>query len=738
MLKKINMVITAFFLILTLKSPFLLAIYLPVLLFYLFKDQKNMYYIYPVSLISVLFFTKEYLILYLIIIICTSLFLLAYKIAIQKNNFLFSYPKIIISIFIFTINIICVFIYKIPLAFKIINPLLSILIYLFLDYYLEKLLKDLETFSERSFINDNKTYHKYIYLEILLGLLTSIGASYLTIRNINIGLIISCYFAMYLSRKFRNIYSLFFSLIMMFIEYIFFKIPESMIILMISGIYSVRSIYTIGILNAYLVGEIFLNHNIIYILIMVLTIIFEILSTFFMKNNTDDVDEYRLLHEAAQKNVNDEILKFALVLDRFVQSFKNPKGFNEKLSNGIKTIMDKHCKSCLKQKECYNKNKNTLYHTFKDILMLNEDALYTNEEFQKDCNKYQSIINTSKLLNEKINYQNLNSDEKDANNFILLAQISGVSSALKNYVVDATTKIELNYQSLYKAKEYLTELEYYVTYYEIIRSYEHDFLIKIGLKNTTLDKVQKTLETLFETITNEEVTIKQIETSNTTIYIHIMPKLIIDVSYAYGNIPEDDEIISGDNYLIKEQDSGHILFAISDGMGKGYSAFYESDMTLKLVEDIVQLNIDPSTALEILNTFYTVQDYLERYATLDFLDINRHTGQANFYKMAANSTYIFKANGQIIKIVNKNLPLGIDEEVGQNTYNLEDDDLIIMSSDGVLENLIDNESLESFIKSLRDLLPQQIVYEILNYTSTHTKKVKDDMTIIVLKISKNE
>ena len=85
-----------------------------------------------------------------------------------------------------------------------------------------------------------------------------------------------------------------------------------------------------------------------------------------------------------------------------------------------------------------------------------------------------------------------------------------------------------------------------------------------------------------------------------------------------------------------------MLFSISDGMGKGYSAFYESDMTLRLVDDIVNLNIESSTALEILNTFYTVQDYLERYATLDFLDINRHTSIANFYKMGANTTYIIK------------------------------------------------------------------------------------------------
>ena len=41
--------------------------------------------------------------------------------------------------------------------------------------------------------------------------------------------------------------------------------------------------------------------------------------------------------------------------------------------------------------------------------------------------------------------------------------------------------------------------------------------------------------------------------------------------------------------------------------------------------------------------------------------------------------------------------------------------MIIMSSDGVVENLIDNDLLEEFISNAKDLAPQQIVYEILNY-----------------------
>ena len=115
------------------------------------------------------------------------------------------------------------------------------------------------------------------------------------------------------------------------------------------------------------------------------------------------------------------------------------------------------------------------------------------------------------------------------------------------------------------------------------------------------------------------------------------------------------------------------------------------------------------------------------------IKVEKELDEDSFKKLIKNVK-----NGNVEKIINKSLPLGIDEEVDQKTYNLEDGDLIIMSSDGVLENLIDNDQLESFIQSSSNLLPQQLVYEILNYTTTHDMKAKDDMTIIVLKIQKQK
>ena len=81
-------------------------------------------------------------------------------------------------------------------------------------------------------------------------------------------------------------------------------------------------------------------------------------------------------------------------------------------------------------------------------------------------------------------------------------------------------------------------------------------------------------------------------------------------------------------------------------MGKGYSAFYDSDMTLKLVGEVVELGLKSQTSLEILNTFYVIQDYLERYATLDLLEINRHNMNARFYKMGGTTTYIYNVTNE--------------------------------------------------------------------------------------------
>ena len=102
--------------------------------------------------------------------------------------------------------------------------------------------------------------------------------------------------------------------------------------------------------------------------------------------------------------------------------------------------------------------------------------------------------------------------------------------------------------------------------------------------------------------------------------------------------------------------------------------------------------------------------------------------------MGATSSYIFKKNGHIDKIINKHLPFGIDDEIDVNTYDLESGDLILMSSDGIFENVVEEAEFETFISNIKNYPPQRIVYEILNYTLNHKIQTKDDMSIVALKV----
>ena len=86
--------------------------------------------------------------------------------------------------------------------------------------------------------------------------------------------------------------------------------------------------------------------------------------------------------------------------------------------------------------------------------------------------------------------------------------------------------------------------------------------------------------------------------------------------------------------------------------------------------------------------------------------------------MGGTTTYILKNDGKIEKVVNQNLPFGIDELPENYEYELENNDLILMSSDGIFENIIEEKELEEFLFQIKDENPQKIVYELLNYIQT--------------------
>ena len=94
MLKKLNVCIVFLVLILSLKLNVGYSIYLPVLIFYLFKDIKNIYYTFIPTVFTVTLFLNEYFISTLLILILT-LFFYIFQTSFLSNKFKIRIPNII-------------------------------------------------------------------------------------------------------------------------------------------------------------------------------------------------------------------------------------------------------------------------------------------------------------------------------------------------------------------------------------------------------------------------------------------------------------------------------------------------------------------------------------------------------------------------------------------------------------------------------------------------------------------
>ena len=169
-------------------------------------------------------------------------------------------------------------------------------------------------------------------------------------------------------------------------------------------------------------------------------------------------------------------------------------------------------------------------------------------------------------------------------------------------------------------------------------------------------------------------------------------------------------------------------------MGKGFLAFEDSRRVLEALDSLSYCSTSINTNIEILNLLYILQGYTERYSTLDAIDINRCSMHANIFKLGASNTYILHDDSTYTKIENSSLPLGIEEEINHTEIKLKDKDVVLFSSDGIFENIIDEQQLIDLIKNIKHEIPQKIAYAILEHTLSSKTKVKDDMSIIVLKI----
>ena len=209
-----------------------------------------------------------------------------------------------------------------------------------------------------------------------------------------------------------------------------------------------------------------------------------------------------------------------------------------------------------------------------------------------------------------------------------------------------------------------------------------------------------------------------------------------------SKITKDGSSVSGDCSLQIKLADGKYLLAIADGMGSGEKARESSKLTLRLIKQMLSAGFNNEESVKIINSRMNLLGNKESYSSLDAAILDLYAGKVEILKNGACNTYIKnKKNIKVIKAAS--LPVGIVEniELDCKSIDINDGDIFIMCSDGILESRDDTKSewIEEFLKNVSTNNVQKLSDLILAEAVDNSFGVAhDDMTVIVSKIVKRK
>lgn len=194
--------------------------------------------------------------------------------------------------------------------------------------------------------------------------------------------------------------------------------------------------------------------------------------------------------------------------------------------------------------------------------------------------------------------------------------------------------------------------------------------------------------------------------------------------------------LCGDTIKTINDGRGRSILIISDGMGKGGRAALDGAMGAGLLSKLLSAGFGFDSSLKVVNSALLVKSNEESLATLDCACVDLFTGKVDFYKAGAPASYIVK-NGNISKCELTSMPAGILRgiEFAKRTAVLSENDLIVMTSDGIEEN--DTNWLYALLTGLCEQPVQEIADTIMAEAEKLCEKGKeDDMSIIVARLNR--
>lgn len=440
------------------------------------------------------------------------------------------------------------------------------------------------------------------------------------------------------------------------------------------------------------------------------------------------------------------------LLESISRTFKNTMEKDDVFSSSqIYTIVDdvkvNMCQSCKNFKNCWEKeNYSTYYSLFTTVGVLESDVEDKDKlisSLLEKCEDVDSLTVAIKNIYRRYRERESIINKINEQKLVLVEQLEGLSKLVNDINIDiymnATFNQELEELLEKEIKDRRIDIK------EVIFAQLPSDNIEIYVEfvsNNTIEKVDRVTRIISSSLgytVAPDYSFGSIEKTNRFKLIRCN---------RYGSLtkvseePNSKNGISGDSYTYGEIEN--IAYAaLSDGMGTGKKANTESMIAIEILEKMMEINADKEMTIKTINNVLRTKARDEMFTTLDISFVDLYKGKLQVIKSGACPTFI-KKKDEVKTINSMSLPIGILKDVDFNIYeeSIEDGDMIIMMSDGVLECSREHEDPEAWMKKVIDGLdaqnPQTIADEILQIAKMSSKnEIEDDMTILVTKVWRN-
>ncbi|PMC34091.1 stage II sporulation protein E [Bacillus sp. UMB0899] len=418
----------------------------------------------------------------------------------------------------------------------------------------------------------------------------------------------------------------------------------------------------------------------------------------------------------------------------------------------LSSITESTCQHCFKKEKCWVENFDKTYDLMQKIMHENKKNTYQSnmklrKDFDRHCSKASKVEET---IEQEINYFQANQKlkkEVQESRRLVAEQLLGVSNVMGDLSKEIRRERENHFVQEEQILDALQNFGIEIVNVDIFSLEQGNVDIEMSIPFCNgHGECEKIIAPMLSDILEESIIVKKEECANyPNGYCHVSfgsaKKYRIETGVAHA--AKGGGLVSGDSYSMIDLGVGKFAVAISDGMGNGVRAHFESNETIKLLQKILQSGIEEKVAIKTINSILSLRTTDEIFSTLDLAIVDLQDGNSKFLKIGSTPSFV-KRGDKIIKIQASNLPMGIIDEFDVDVVGekLKAGDLLIMMSDGIFEGPkhVENHDLwmKRKISEMKTTDPQEIADLIMEEViRTRSGKIEDDMTVVVSAIEHN-